>query len=277
VKDEDKSTAHTTFQRIALAYAVLSSPQRRARYDATGQTSESLYPSDGPDDFDWLSFYRGQYDNSVNEASINKVRDEYVGGEEERGDVLKAYTSCKGNMKKLYESVMFSEPWVDEERFRGMIDSAIEEEEVQNYKQYKDETEAQRKTRIDKARKWAEREAAELEEETKKREKDGAKKQGKAAKKTGGMDELAALIQQRQKARAGGFFEHLEEKFAPRGKKRVSEPPEEAFAKGREGMGSERGRKKAKRVVEDDERDTEEDMPKKKAVAAGKRSGRKKG
>ena len=56
---------------------------------------------------------------------------------------------------------------------------------------------------------------------------------GRGKGKGGGMDDLAALIQQRQKARAGDFFAGLEAKYTPKkGKKRPSpedEPPEEAF------------------------------------------------
>ena len=59
------------------------------------------------------------------------------------------------------------------------------------------------------------------------------------------MDDLAGLIQQRQK-RAGDFFAGLEAKYAPKkGKKRPSpedEPPEEAFqrnaVKGKKGKAS---------------------------------------
>jgi DnaJ family protein C protein 9 len=48
------------------------------------------------------------------------------------------------------------------------------------------------------------------------------------------MGDLAALIAQRQKVRHGNFFDHLEAKFAPKGRggKRASpmdEPPEEMF------------------------------------------------
>ena len=35
---EDKDSAHTKFQEIAFAYAILSDQRRRKRYDTTGRT-----------------------------------------------------------------------------------------------------------------------------------------------------------------------------------------------------------------------------------------------
>src|ERR1700761_1323899 len=61
---EDRDTAHTKFQEIAFAYAILSDPRRRSRYDTTGRTEESLDIDD--DDFNWTDFFRTQYKEVVN-------------------------------------------------------------------------------------------------------------------------------------------------------------------------------------------------------------------
>ena len=142
---------------------------------------------------------------------------------------------------------MLSSPLEDENRFRGILDAAIAAGTVVAHKKYTQETERSRKARIERARREArraEKRRGEIEKE-KGAGAEGAK--GKGAKGKGsGIDDLAALMQQRQKARAGDFFAGLEAKYAPKkGKKRPSpedEPPEEAFqrnaVKGKKGKAS---------------------------------------
>ncbi|KAF2130656.1 DnaJ-domain-containing protein [Dothidotthia symphoricarpi CBS 119687] len=231
----EQEAAKKKFQEIAFAYAVLSDDRRRKRYDLTGSTAETLEDDDG---FDWLKFYRQQFEDVVNEDAINKVSEEFKGSDEERRELVKAYKKAKGNLNAIYELVMLSDILVDDDRFRQILDEEIEKGTIEScpaYAKENDETrqkakDAEKKRRED----WDKRQAAE--------EKAG-KSKGKAdskakSKKKGGDDMagLAALIQQRQKQRAGGFFDQLEAKYAPkpRGSKRATpmdmdEPPEEAF------------------------------------------------
>ncbi|KAK4921537.1 hypothetical protein LTR49_011007 [Elasticomyces elasticus] len=242
---EDKDAAHTRFQEIAFAYAILSDERRRKRYDTTGNTSDSLDLED--DDFDWTSFFREQYKSAVTETSINKFADEYKRSEEEQRHVLDAYEKVKGNMEALYGRVMLSDMLDDEDRFRVIIDKAIEDGEVDEHKKYAEESEASRKKRMDRARKRKEKEEKEAQKAETEMEEDpkSRKSRSKANGGDGGMDGLAALIQQRQQGRsAEGFIAGLEAKYAnetkggkgKKGTKRASsddEPSEEAFAKNR--------------------------------------------
>lgn len=131
---------------------------------------------------------------------------------------------------------MLSNCLEDEDRFREIIDGAIESGEVKAHKMYTEETTEKREKRMKAAR----REAKEAEEHAKvTRERMNEKKA------EGGMGDLAALIQKRQADR-GGFLDHLEAKYKAeakkpkgrKGKKRSSEdeeddgggmPSEEAF------------------------------------------------
>ncbi|KAK5723613.1 hypothetical protein LTR15_005312 [Elasticomyces elasticus] len=242
---EDKDAAHTRFQEIAFAYAILSDERRRKRYDTTGNTSDSLDLED--DDFDWTSFFREQYKSAVTETSINKFADEYKGSEEEQRHVLDAYEKVKGNMEALYGRVMLSDMLDDEDRFRVIIDKAIEDGEVDEHKKYAEESEASRKKRMDRARKRKEKEEKEAQKAEAEMEEDPKSRNSKSKAKGGDadMDGLAALIQQRQQGRsAEGFIAGLEAKYAnetkggkgKKGTKRASsddEPSEEAFAKNR--------------------------------------------
>ncbi|KAK5939400.1 hypothetical protein PMZ80_008704 [Knufia obscura] len=236
---EDKDEAHTKFQEIALAYAILSDEHRRKRYDTTGNTQETL---DEDDDFDWVDFFRSQTEQLVSGDMIEKIKREYQGSEEEKADVLKAYEEHEGDMDVLYEVIMCSNVVEDDERFRKIIDEAIEEGKVEKYSRYAKETKSSRKKRVQKA-KAEEAEAMELAEELGVKDKlfgNGTKgANGKAAKggkksKGGDEDALKALIQQRQKGRAEGFLDNLEAKYGGGGKnkrKMDDEPSEEAFQK----------------------------------------------
>lgn len=226
----DKDTAHHEFQEIAFAYAILSDERRRKRYDTTGRTEESVDLED--DDFDWATFYREQYKDVVTSETVDKFANDYKGSDEERTALLQAYGKAKGNMTKMYEQVMVSNPAVDDERFRKIINEAIAGGEVQAFDKFTQESAASIQKRIQKA----EEEAAEADEHAK---DIGLDKKGKKSKagKDAGMGDLAAMIRQRQQGRSESFFDRLEEKYAPgekKGKKRASpmnEPTEEAFEK----------------------------------------------
>ncbi|KAI0438399.1 hypothetical protein F4803DRAFT_565301 [Xylaria telfairii] len=236
VSEEQKQKAHETFQSIAFAYAVLSDPIRRKRYDETGSTSESIVDSDG---FSWSDFYREQFRDAISNDAIEKFTAQYKGSDEERDDILIAYEEHEGDMDAIYETVMLSDVLKDDERFRKIINDAIAKKDVPAFKAYTKESKKSRQARIKAARS----EATEAEEYAKelgihdklfndKKEKGKGKK-----KKESSEDELAALIRRNQQGRES-FLDNLAAKYsaAPttgkRGKKRrvdETEPSEEAF------------------------------------------------
>lgn len=243
---------------------MLSDDRRRKRYDLTGSTAESL---EDDDDFNWMKFYREQFKDIVNEEAINKVSDEYKGSAEERRDLIKAYNKSKGNLNAIYELVMLSDILVDDDRFRQILDSEIENGTIESYPFYASQTDAtrqkakdiERKRRDDYEKRQAKKEAA----------GETTAKSKTKSKKSGGDDMagLAALIQQRQKSRAGNFFDQLEAKYAPksRGSKRstpMDEPSEEAFeATASRKKQKPSGRAKKQAVVDDEDIDLgEEDL-----------------
>jgi DnaJ family protein C protein 9 len=218
------------------------------------------------DDFNWLSFYREQFENVVNEEAINNVANEYKGSAEERRDLIKAYKKVKGNFNKIYDIVMLSDILVDDDRFRQILDEEIENGTIESYPAYEEETDetrqkakdAEKKRREDFDKREAQKEAGATNGKAK------AKPKGKKSG-TDDMAGLAALIQQRQKARQGNFFDSLEARYAPksRGSKRstpMEEPPEEAFQANRKKQKpSGRSKKKAKDESEDEEMDLDEE------------------
>lgn len=247
--EADKAAAHTKFQEIAFANAILSDERRRKRYDDTGRTEESLDLDD--DTFDWVSYYREQYKDVVTAEVIESFAEKYKGSEEEKRDVLKWYEKCEGKMAKLYKNVMLSDPAEDEERFRSIIDEGIESGEVEGYAAYTEESENSQRKRVEAARKKKEKEAKEAEKHAEDLGigKDLKKKKTGKKEKDDGMGDLAALIGQRQQGRANNFLADLEAKYAPKGKAKAGakrgteEPPEEAFAQTEAGRKSKRTKK----------------------------------
>ena len=246
VPPSERPTAHTTFQNLAFAYAVLSDERRRKRYDVTGNTGESLDIED--DSFDWTSFFRAQYSDIVTQTRLDTIKAEYQGSEEEKRDVLETFRQCEGKMDKFYDRMMMSNVLDDDERFRGIIDGAIARKEVEAFEAYVNESKKSKQRRISKALREA-KQAERYAKDPKVREKfsgtrteagteRGKKKKDKGnGEEGGGSDELASLIQQRSQSRASDFLEKLEMKYANGGKKRSKaklrgkreEPAEEAF------------------------------------------------
>lgn len=238
VKPDSKDEAHTKFQEIAFAYAILSDSRRRSRYDTTGNTSESLDLED--DDFNWADFFRAQKAEMVDGKAIQRIKEEYQHSQEENADLLAAFEECEGDMDAVYEEVMCSNVLEDDERFRKMIDDAIGNGDVTAWKKYRKESARNKRKRVDKAKK-EEVEAREYAEELGVADKLFGEGKGKGKKKKDDTSDLAALIQQRQKGREDAFFDNLEAKYGGGAKrsgkvqKRTSldEPPEEAFARNR--------------------------------------------
>ncbi|KAK1728537.1 DnaJ domain-containing protein [Colletotrichum acutatum] len=234
VSDDQRDEAKEKFQAIAFAYAILSDPARRKRYDTTGSTSESIIDSEG---FNWSDYYREQFQDAISSEAIEKFAKKYKGSDEEKDDVLIAYENSKGDMDGVYESVMLSDVLEDDERFRQIIDEAIASEDVQAYKRYTKESKLSKAARV-KAAKGEANEAEEYAKELGVHDKLFGDKKGKGKKKgkDSGEADLAALIKGNQQKRAG-FLDDLAAKYGAtsqpkKGKKRVveeEEPSEEAF------------------------------------------------
>ncbi|KAJ5317094.1 hypothetical protein N7508_001602 [Penicillium antarcticum] len=227
VGEDAREEANAKFQRIALAYGVLSDSRRRKVYDRTGSTDEA-FSEDG--DFNWMDFYREQLSAMLDKRAISDFQKKYQNSDEETRDLLTAYTTHEGDMDGIYETVMLSNVLDDDERFRAIINQAIANKEVEDFEDYSQEPEAKKKQRVKKAQK----EAKEAEKLAKKMENKKKKEAAKGSKGSeGSLDDLQALITKRQQDRGAGFLARLEDKYAqPNGKKRgvEDEPSEEAFA-----------------------------------------------
>jgi DnaJ family protein C protein 9 len=188
---------------------VLSDPVKRKRYDETGEISDQNLFEDMKDADDWDAYFRELWTGVVSEETIEQFEKEYKESDEEKRDLLNAYTEFEGNMDEIMENVMLAS-CDDEVRFIKKIKQAIKDGEVESYKAFKTTTTKKaREARL----KMQESEAKEAEE---------------MRKEKGINDEnaLAQLIQKNQKGRMEAIIGNLESKY---GGKRKAEMSEEEF------------------------------------------------
>lgn len=163
------------FDQVQVSYMVLSDEKKRARYDKTGviDLKEGV---DGDDEFDWRDYFKTQFD-SISKEMIEKDREEYQGSPEEEEDIKKELMNMKGDMRKLFETVIHLEFSVDEERrvfgiCQKLIDNGeIDIEDIPQWDKYvKNRKESVKK--MDKKR-CREEKAAEKAKKDKGKEEDG--------------------------------------------------------------------------------------------------------
>ncbi|KAG0242072.1 hypothetical protein BGW41_004888 [Actinomortierella wolfii] len=133
--ERDQATAR--FQRLGFAYAVLGDPHRRRIYDETGEVDDGMggLASQGQAAGGWDAYFRELYSGIVSEESIKAFERSYRFSDEEKKDVIQAYVTHRGDMDGILGAVMLC-TYQDEERFRKMIQSAIDAKIVRKYKAF---------------------------------------------------------------------------------------------------------------------------------------------
>ncbi|ORX51746.1 DnaJ-domain-containing protein [Piromyces finnis] len=200
--EEEKKNANILWQKISIAYDILSNEKSRTKYDKTGSVKESKDYNYSDDDFSWEKYFEILYGNSVDEEKISNFEKKYRFSEEEEKEVCDLYVKSKGDLEYIMDNIPLCTA-DDYPRFVEIIDKAIKEKKVKKYKKFnKDYKEAM------KARKDFE------EKEKQKFEKAKAKeKKSKNAKKEESIDDLALIIQNNRKRRMENVFDNLLEKY----------------------------------------------------------------
>ncbi|KAJ1727701.1 hypothetical protein LPJ61_004434 [Coemansia biformis] len=239
--DSEEAQAKTReFQQVGFAYTILKDPKKRARYDKTGSVDGVLdVVEEGKD---WDAYFRELWSGVVDATTIEKLAKTYKGSEEEKADILAAYSRNNGDIGMILAEVVLAEV-DDEPRIVEVIEAAIKAKAIKRTKMF-----TRTKRDATQRRKAAAGEAAEAEELRKELGLDDqlrkikAKKGGK--RKGGGSDDdehgaIQALVRQRTSSRMNAVIANIEEKYAQqparkKGKKSkapaaFSEPSEEEF------------------------------------------------
>ncbi|KAF9924706.1 hypothetical protein FBU30_005376 [Linnemannia zychae] len=136
--DAERDQATARFQRLGFAYAVLGDPQRRRVYDQTGDVSEegmAGFGAQGQAAGGWDAYFRELWSGVVSEATIREFERTYRFSDEEKRDVIQAYVTYRGDMDGILSAVPVCS-FQDEERFRKMIQSAIDAKVARKYKAF---------------------------------------------------------------------------------------------------------------------------------------------
>lgn len=141
VHHPDKGGDKEKFQALSLAHSILADEEKRKLYDEHGSLEDDADFNEENFDF-WYQYFRNLFPK-ISLDDIARFETEYVGSEEERGDVLQAYNQHGGRLQHIMDSVMFAEEG-EELRIIALIDSLIEVGELVATKAYaKDKAKAQ--------------------------------------------------------------------------------------------------------------------------------------
>lgn len=203
-KNPDDKEANEKFQQLQKVMSILGDEEKRALYDQTGVVDDDDLAGDMAQNLQ--SFFRTMY-KEVTVADIEEFEANYRGSDSEKNDLIKLYKECKGNMKRLFCSMLCSDPKLDSHRFKDILDEAIASGELKEFKSYK---------------KWA-KEVSEMKPPT-----SPLKRRKKSEKKSD--SDLYAIISKRRTERKDQFdsmFNSLVERYGGQGS--TSEPTEEEF------------------------------------------------
>ncbi|KAL7561592.1 hypothetical protein ACA910_004183 [Epithemia clementina (nom. ined.)] len=249
-KNPNNPDAAKSFQALSLAYQILQDPDLRKEYDETGVIPhDDSMAGDQEEDATGVDTWKQYFDQIFGKVTISKIDDfvkKYKCSDEERRDVLKEFKNRKGNLVKMLEFVMLSEPrdavrWVDDylrpamengeadkslrdamEKSLDKINKKIEKENEKAQKKNEDSDEVTETASEDNTDEDEDDEPSKKEtSSTKKRRTTKGPVSSSTKKKKGGrsnskkennMDDLIAQIQNKHRG-GGNVLEHLGSRY----------------------------------------------------------------
>ncbi|CDJ64977.1 DnaJ domain-containing protein, putative [Eimeria necatrix] len=127
----EEATKH--FQQLQAAYAVLSDPKKRERYDRTGETEEEGLTGQSYEEA--YAFYKEKFPE-VTEEAIDQFRTRYIGSEEEKEDIIDFVKKFDGDLSNFFEYIPLSDP-SEAERYKGILSSLTKDKRIKQTAAYK--------------------------------------------------------------------------------------------------------------------------------------------
>ncbi|KAG5052229.1 hypothetical protein AAZX31_02G169300 [Glycine max] len=220
-KNPGDEEAKAKFQQLQNVIAILGDEEKRAVYDQTGCVDDAELAGDVVQNL--KEYFRAMY-KKVTEADIEEFEANYRGSDSEKNDLIDLYKKCKGNMNRLFCSMLCSDPKLDSHRFKDIIDEVIAAGELKETKAYK---------------KWAKK-ISEIKPPT-----SPLRRQAKSSNKQPEKD-LYAIISQRKHERKDRFDSMFSSLISKYGGGQMPEPSEEEFEAAQRKVESGRSSKKSK-------------------------------
>ncbi|GKZ00715.1 hypothetical protein MPSEU_001023400 [Mayamaea pseudoterrestris] len=258
--DESLESHKQKFQAISLTYQILCNDELRAEYNETGVIPGRDHDEDidSKDYSAWKDYFSNIF-GSVTTSKIDAFASKYKCSEEERRDVLKFFVSRKGNLVKVLECVMLSEPrdvkrWVedflepafssgelDASNLRTPMDKSLkqclkmaekenqEEDEANKLDEESDDDDGDDETETDEDDVKRPTPTKKAKASPKKGHKTQAKSSSRKKNSVGDMDSLVAAIRNKKQQTGGDVFADLAMRYGGK----LDEDPlsDEAFAK----------------------------------------------
>ncbi|XP_027365772.1 chaperone protein dnaJ 6-like [Abrus precatorius] len=221
-KNPGDEEAKARFQQLQNVISILGDEEKRAVYDQTGCVDDAVLAGDVVQNL--KEFFRTMY-KKVTEADIEEFEANYRGSDSEKNDLIDLYNKCKGNMNRLFCSMLCSDPKLDSHRFKDILDEAIAAGELKETKAYK---------------KWGKK-ISETKPPT-----SPLRRRAKSSSKQSETD-LYAIMSQRRDERKGRFDSMFSSLVSKYGGGQMPEPSEEEFEAAQRKLESRRSSKKSKR------------------------------
>lgn len=218
-KNPNDKEANEKFQQLQKVMSILGDEEKRALYDQTGVVDDDDLAGEAVQNLQ--NFFRTMY-KKVTVEDIEEFEANYRGSDTEKKDLINLYKEYKGNMKRLFCSMLCSDPTLDSHRFKDIVDEAIASAELKEFKAYK---------------KWA-KEVSAMKPPTSPLRRRKSKKQSDS--------DLYAVIAQRREQRKDRFDSMFSSLVAKYGGQDASEPTDEEFAAAQQRMDSKRASKKSR-------------------------------
>ncbi|WJX78535.1 Chaperone protein dnaJ 6 [Trifolium repens] len=120
-KNPGDEEAKEKFQQLQKVISILGDEEKRAIYDETGCIDDDDLAGDVQN---LHKFFRTMY-KKVTEAEIEEFEANYRGSDSEKNDLIELYKKYKGNMNRLFCSMLCSDAKLDSHRFKDILDEAI--------------------------------------------------------------------------------------------------------------------------------------------------------
>lgn len=133
----DKGGDSSTFQALSMVHAILSDEEKRKIYDESGlidnDNDDEMHSNEQNFEF-WNQYFRNLFPK-LTISAIEKFAKEYIGSEEEKIDIVKAYENTDGNCMKMMELIMFAEDG-EEQRIIKTIDELMAQKRIHSTAKY---------------------------------------------------------------------------------------------------------------------------------------------
>lgn len=121
-KEKDPEVSKEKFQAISFAYNVLKNAEKRAEYNETGHVGDDNEDEDDETNDGGKKNWKDYFDlifGKVSTSQIDAFAMKYKCSDEEQRDVIAEYKKWSGDLQKMLEYVMLSEPldakrWIED-------------------------------------------------------------------------------------------------------------------------------------------------------------------